>query len=100
MFKYFIVNILLKKYVNMFEHTEIAEYIYEGVVENYYIKTTRADANRAGHIRKIIGESASPNTYSKMSESAVKRRKRYVDHPKNRPKPTCLIHVPMHSSDE
>ena len=28
------------KYVNMFEHIEISEYIYEGVVEPYYKKPT------------------------------------------------------------
>ena len=33
----------------MFEGIEIAEYIYEGVVEPSYKKTTRADANRAGN---------------------------------------------------
>ena len=31
---------------------EIAESIYEGVVEPSYKKHTRADANRAGHIRE------------------------------------------------
>ena len=32
----------------MFERIEISEYIYEGIVEPYYKKTTRADAKRAG----------------------------------------------------
>ena len=35
-----------------------------------------------------------------MSEISGKNRKRYVDHPKDRSKPTCLIHGPRHSSDE
>ena len=35
-----------------------------------------------------------------MSESAGKRRKRYVDHWKDRSKPTCIIHGPGHSSDK
>ena len=33
----------------MFEHMEIAESIYEGVVEPSYKKPTRSDANRTGH---------------------------------------------------
>ena len=44
------------------------------------------------------GESALSNTYSEMGESSGKRRKRYVDHPKDISKLTCLIHVPGHSS--
>ena len=46
------------------------------------------------------GEAASSNTYSKPSESAGKRRKRYVDHPKDRSKLTYLIHEPANSSDK
>ena len=40
------------------------------------------------------------NTYSEISESADKRRKCYVDYPKGKYKPTCLIHGPGHSSDK
>ena len=36
MFRVLIVNPLLLKSINMFELTEIAEYIYEGVVEPSY----------------------------------------------------------------
>ena len=43
----------------MFQRMEIAESIYEGVVEHPYKKTTWADANRAGHISHKIGETAS-----------------------------------------
>ena len=50
-----ILKLLLKKAVNRFEHMEIAEVIYEGVVEPYYKKTTGADSNRAGHRRKVRG---------------------------------------------
>ena len=78
---------------------EIAEFIYEGVVEPSY-KTTGADANRAGNSRLNIGESALSNTYSEMSESSEKRRKTYVDNPKGKSKPTCLIHGPGHSPDK
>ena len=35
-----------------------------------------------------------------MSESAEKRRKRYLDHQKGKSKPTCLIHGPVNSSDK
>ena len=35
-----------------------------------------------------------------MSESSDKRRKSYVDHPKDRSKLTCIIHGPGTSSDE
>ena len=35
-----------------------------------------------------------------MSESTVKCRKRYVDHPRDISKGTSLIHGPGHSSDE
>ena len=42
-------SIPFKKTVNMFEQMEIAESIYEGVVETSYKKPTRADANRAGN---------------------------------------------------
>ena len=33
----------------MFERMEIAGFIYEGVVETSYEKTTRVDTNRAGY---------------------------------------------------
>ena len=42
-------NILQNKSVNVFERMEITEYIYEVVVEPYYKKYTRADANPNGH---------------------------------------------------
>ena len=35
-----------------------------------------------------------------MSESAVKHRKMYVDHPRDISKLICLIHGPGNSSDE
>ena len=78
----------------MFERTEIAESIYKGVVEPSYTKTTREYANCAGNISKMRGESASSHTHSDMSESSRKRRKRYVEHPKDTSKHTCFIHVP------
>ena len=48
-----------KKAVNMFEHMEISESIYECVVEPSYKKTNRADDNSVGHIRQNIGEAVS-----------------------------------------
>ena len=39
----------------MFERVEIAESIYEGVVEPSYKQPNRVDANRAGHNRQKKG---------------------------------------------
>ena len=72
-------SILFKKAVNMFEHMEIAESIYKGVVEPSYKKTTWADANRSGHKINNRGGSTSSKTHPVTRESAEKRRKRYVD---------------------
>ena len=36
-------SITLKKAVDMFERLESAQYIYKGVVENFYKRSTRAD---------------------------------------------------------
>ena len=91
---------ITKKYVKFFELMEIALCIYKDLVEHSYKKTTREDANHVYHSRKMRGEAASENTYSKTSDSADKRRKRYVDHLKNISKLTCIIHGPRHSSDE
>ena len=54
---------------------EKAVYVYKGVVEPSNKKPTREDTNHDGLIRKMRGESASSNTYSNTSKSAVKRRK-------------------------
>ena len=70
---------------------DIAESIYESFVEPSYKIPTRADTNSAGQISKMRGESAFSNTHSDMSESSGKLRKRYVEHPKDISKPTCLI---------
>ena len=43
----------------MFEQIDIAESIYEGVVEPSYKKPTWEDANRASHNINNIGEAAS-----------------------------------------
>ena len=40
------------------------------------------------------------NTYSKVSESAGKRTKRYIFYPEGKYKTTCLIHGPGNSSDK
>ena len=44
--------ITFKKAVNMFERMEIAEYIYEGVLEPSYKQSTMEDSTRDGHIRQ------------------------------------------------
>ena len=46
--------ISFKKAVNMFEQMDIAEYIYEVLVEPSYEKSTREDTNRYGYIREKI----------------------------------------------
>ena len=84
----------------MFEYMEFLEYISEVVVETSCKKPTRAYDNHDGHSRKIRGEYASSNTYFEISESGGKRRKKYVDHPKDSSKPICLIRGPVHSSYE
>ena len=91
-------SISLKKAVNIFEHTEITESIYEGVVEPYYKKPTWEDSNRACHGRNKIGEAALSNTCPATGESARKRQKQYVDRSKSESE-ICLIHGPGHSYD-
>ena len=83
----------------MCEYIEIAESIYEGVVEHSYKKTTHADANPDGHSRKKSGGAASPWSRPENVESAGKRRKRHLDSPTGKSK-TCLIHSPRYSSEE
>ena len=78
---------------------EISESIYEGLVEPYYKKPTRVDANCAGISSHNRGEPASSWTLPKKGESAGKRRKMHVDIPSGKSK-TCLIHGPGHSSEE
>ena len=39
----------------MFEQMDIAEYIYEVLVEPSYEKSTREDTNRYGYIREKLG---------------------------------------------
>ena len=69
---------------------EIAESIYEGVVEPYYKIPTREDANRAGCRRNSRGESALSWTCPKKGEISGKPRKLHVDSLMGKSK-TCLI---------
>ena len=78
---------------------DIEESIKEGVVEISYKLFTRSDATCDGNIRKKRLEAVSSNTHSAMSESADKRRKRYVDYSKGESKP-YLIYGLGHLSDE
>ena len=61
-------TITFQKDVNIPELMEIEEYVYEGVVEPYYKKSTRKDTKYADHRREMRGEAASSNTDSNMSE--------------------------------
>ena len=72
-------SITFKKAVNNFERMEISESIYEGLVEPYYKKPTRVDANCAGHSRQKREEAALSWTRPEKGKSAGKRRKRHVD---------------------
>ena len=83
----------------MFEHMEIAESIYEGVVTPSYLKNTWIEANQTVLSRNNRGDSASSNTHPAKDESADKRRKLYVDHLKSASK-YCMIHGLGHSYDE
>ena len=58
---------------------EIAESIYEVVVEHSYFLKTWVDANCAGHIRHNRGESVSSWTRPNKGESAGKCIKRHID---------------------
>ena len=68
-------TITKKKDINMFECMEIAESIYEGVVDHCYKKLTREDTKRDGRNREMRGEYASSTTYSEMNKSSGKRKK-------------------------
>ena len=70
--------ITLKKAVNMFDHMDIDEHIYEAVVEPSYKKSNKGYATRTGHSRENIVETASSNNYSAIIESTGKSRKMHV----------------------
>ena len=63
----------------MFERMEIAEFIYESMIEISYKQSTRAYATRFEHSRQKREESDSSHTYYETSESVGKLRKRNVD---------------------
>ena len=67
---------------------------------NFFLKSTRADANHSGHRNQMRGEVAFSKTYSKMSKHAGKRKQRYLYHPRDWLKLTHIIHGPRNSSDE
>ena len=92
-------SITFKKAVDRFEHVEIAESIYEGVVEPSYKKPTREDANLSCHSRNKITANSLSNNHPEMGEIHEKRRKRYVYFPTGESK-TCIIHGHGHSSNE
>ena len=77
----------------MLEQMEIAESIYEGIVEPSYKKVTREDANRACNSSQNRGESASLQTNSAMGKRLDKFRKQYVDCPSSESK-TVLSTAP------
>ena len=54
------------------------EIFYEVVVKPSYKKTTRSDANHAGHRSQLIGEAASSKNQSDMIKLSGKCKQRYV----------------------
>ena len=78
----------------MFEHIELSETIYEGVVEHYYLKNYRSDFNHDIHRRKIrVVDSLSKTHYNVVSHTS-KLNKMYVDHMRGILKLTCKIYGP------
>ena len=77
--------ITFKWAVNISECIDIDEYIYKGVVEPYY--------------KKILEQMPIMVVTSGYIEEKSPR-KRYVDHPKGRSKPSYLINGPEHSLDQ
>ena len=61
-------------------------------------KTIRVDDNRDVHIRQRIGVYLLSKNYSDMGKHAGKRKKGYVDRPRDRSKLTCPIHGLGHYS--
>ena len=79
MYKALIVSPLLNIYVIIFESMEIAESIYEGVVETSYIlKTIWADANSDSHSSNKRGEAALSSNCPENGERSGKRIKLHV----------------------
>ena len=58
MWKVFIVKLLLSKTDNIFESMEIAQIMFEGVVEPSSKKNTRNISNQAGRTKQMRGEDA------------------------------------------
>ena len=60
---------------------EIAQIMFEGVVEPSSKKTTRNISNQAGRTKQMRGEDASSKLNSKMGKRAGKRMKIHIDNP-------------------
>ena len=56
---------------------EIYEYIYEGVVDPYYNKTTRAYSNRSVHNSNIRDRAALSNTNLNMDHTENHKKNMY-----------------------
>ena len=83
------------KSIGMFDHIDIEESLYEGVVEPSTKILTRTDSNRDGIISKTIGiySLSKINPYMGL---AVKCKTRYVEHLSSESPPTCMIHDKVH----
>ena len=67
-----------KKTIYIFEHMEIDENIYEGVVEPSYKKTTQIEDTCAGHSSKMSGGYSPSKINPEMENCSGKSKKRYV----------------------
>ena len=96
MCRYLIVNPLVLNHLltclNSWKYQNLFMKLYYKILIK---KPTREYSNCDDHSRKIRGETAPSNTYSKMSESTVKLRKRYVDHLKDISKHNCPSMTPV-----
>ena len=67
---------------------------------NLLIKITRVYYNRAGHIKQMRGLAASSKAYPEVGNNSGNFNQGYVDHPIDKSKLTCLIHVNFHSLEQ
>ena len=84
----------------MFERMEIVETIYEIFVEPYYKNIIKQMLT----VLVTVGNQEEKPTCQQLTKGLGKRAgdctQIYVDHPRDRSKPTCLIFVRAHSLDD
>ena len=83
----------------MFDRIEIAENIYEGVVEPSYKKPNRGESTHDGHSRKIRVISSPSKSNPDIGGRTGNHKKSYVDCTRSGLQLTCLIHGHGNSLD-